>query len=255
MKRRVALALSGGAAYGMAHLGVIGALEEAGIEVAGIAGTSVGSLVGALYAFGADMDEVRAAAEDIDWSDITRPILPRLGLLSLNRLREWLRGQIGERDISESPVPLRIVATDLAAGEGVVFARGPVDEAVAASCAIPGIFAPVEKDGRLLVDGGLVNNLPVRLARSLGVGPVVASDLLAPGSHPMPSNLLEVVIRSTNLVVGMASAREREEADLLIAPRLGDFNSADLSNSAELVREGARAGRRALKAAGWTDPS
>lgn len=252
MSRRVALALSGGAAYGMAHLGVLEALEEAGIEVAGVAGTSVGSLVGALYAFGVDLDEVREAAEDIDWADLTRPILPRLGLLSLKRLREWLEEHIGEQRIEDAPIPLRIVATDLAAGEGVVLSTGPVDEAVAASCAIPGIFAPLEKEGRLLADGGLVNNLPVRLARSLGVGPVVASDLLAPGTHPMPSNLLEVVVRSTNLMVGMASARDREEADLLIAPRLSEYNSADLSHAGAMIQEGLRSARRALKAAGWT---
>ncbi len=251
MKRRIALALSGGSAYGSAHLGVLAVLEDAEIEVAGIAGTSVGALIGALYAYGVPLPELLRLARGVSWTEITRPVRPRLGLLSLGKLREWLRERIGEVDLRDAPIPLRIVATDLAAGEAVVFEEGPADEAVAASCAVPGIFEPLLREGRLLVDGGLVDNLPVRLARSLGVGPVVASDLLAPGSHPMPGNLLEVVLRATNMMVGASSAPQREMADVLVSPQLSAYSTADLTQSVELIRAGRQAARRALQAAGW----
>ncbi len=249
---RIALALSGGAAYGAAHIGVLRALEETGHEVAGLAGTSAGSLVGTLYAFGVGTDELEGLARTISWSDLVQLVPPGLGLLSLNRLRTWLTKRIGEADLTEAPIPVRIVATDLAAGEAVVFSSGPVDLAVAASCAVPGLFRPVEHEDRLLVDGGIVSNLPVRLARGLGVGPVVASDLLSPGPHPTPEHIFDVLIRSMTLMVSLAPTGEREKADLLITPHTHTYNSADLRHSDELIAEGYAAAVRALRSSGLT---
>lgn len=255
MSRRVALALSGGAAYGAAHLGVLKALEESDIQVAGIAGTSAGALVGTLHAFGVTVDEMVELAEDLSWGDLGRIHRPRMGLLSVQKLQEWVSERIGEKRLEEAPIPLALVATDLGSGEMVVLEEGDAAFAVAASCAIPGLFTPPERAERLLVDGGLVNNLPVRLARDMEVGPVVASDLLAPGDRPMPKNIFEVLIRAVNLVVGGATSRERGLADVLITPDTGDFDSADLSRSQDLLEEGYRAAMEALKERGWAGPS
>jgi len=244
---RVALALSGGAAYGAAHIGVLRALEETGFEIAGLAGTSAGSLVGTLYAFGVDTDELEDLAREISWPDLVRLVPPGLGLLSLSRLRSWLTERLGEVELTDAPIPLRIVATDLAAGEAVIFSSGPVDLAVAASCAVPGLFRPIEHEGRVLVDGGIVSNLPVSLARGLEVGPVVASDLLTPGSHPTPDHIFDVMIRSMTLMVSLALSGEREKADLLITPHTHTYNSADLRHSDELISEGYSAAMEVLR--------
>jgi len=248
---QIALALSGGAAYGAAHIGVLQALEEEGCEIAGLSGTSAGSLVGTLYALGVGTDELEELARQISWTDLVRLAPPGLGLLAIDRLRTWMKDRIGPVDLSEAPIPLRIVATDLAAGEAVVFASGPADLAVAASCAIPGLFRPVEHEGRVLVDGGIVNNLPVSLARELGVGPVVASDLLTPGPHPDPDHIFDVMIRSMTLMLSAPSG-ERRAADLLITPHTHTYNSADLRHSDELIAEGYRAARKALQESGFT---
>ena len=253
MSREVALGLSGGASYGSAHLGVLEILEEKGIEVAGIAGASVGALVGVLYAFGEDVGALQETAHDLSWPELTSLTRPDMGLLSTAKLMGWVRKRIGEVDLADSPIPVAVVATDLTRGTPVVFTEGDAALAVGASCAVPGLFKPVRHEGRLLADGGLVNNLPVRLAREMGVGPVVASDLLAPTEHPTPENIFDVVLRAVNLMVGMAPSSERDEADLLITPDTGPYSSADLSKAEELMAAGRKAARRALKEQGWED--
>ncbi|MFO7769402.1 MAG: patatin-like phospholipase family protein [bacterium] len=253
MSREAALVLSGGAAYGSAHLGVLEVLEEKDFRVAGIAGASVGALVGVLYAFGEDLGALQETARDLSWPEITSLTRPDMGLLSTTKLMSWVRKRIGEVDLADAPIPVAVVATDLTRGTPVVFTEGDAALAVAASCAVPGLFKPIRHEGLLLVDGGLVNNLPVRLAREMDVGPVVASDLLAPAEHPTPENIFDVVLRAVNLMVGMAPSSERDEADLLITPDTGPYSSADLSRAEELMAAGRKAARRALKEIGWSD--
>jgi len=253
VSREITLVLSGGAAYGSAHLGVMEVLEEKGFVVSGVAGASVGSLVGILYAFGENVGALQETARDLSWPDITSLTRPDMGLLSTSKLMGWIRKRIGEVDLADAPIPVTVVATDLTRGTPVVFTRGDAALAVAASCAVPGLFKPVEHEGRLLVDGGLVNNLPVQLAREMDVGPVVASDLLAPAEHPVPENIFDVLLRAVNLMVGMAPSSEREEADLLITPDTGPYSSADLSRADELMAAGRKAARRALKEKGWSE--
>ncbi len=177
--KRIGLALGSGSARGWAHIGVIEALSEAGIQIDYVAGTSVGAVVGAVYASGKI-----SSFEDIvlrfDWKKIVSfldIIFPRSGLIDGNRIADFVRTYVEEKNIEDIPLPFRAVSADLATGKEVVFQEGDIIEAVRASISIPGIFTPVRKDGMILVDGGLVNPVPVSVVREMGADYVIAVDL------------------------------------------------------------------------------
>ncbi|MDO8989536.1 MAG: patatin-like phospholipase family protein [Sideroxyarcus sp.] len=178
-KPGIGLALGSGSARGLAHLGVIRALEEAGIAVDCIAGSSMGALIGAIHAAG-KLDELEAAFLDFDWKTTASffdVVLPKSGLLDGNRISELVRAHIHADTIELLATPFAAVATDIVSGEEVVIRSGDVIEAVRASISVPGIFTPVRSNGRILVDGGLTNPVPVSAARAMGAGIVIAVDL------------------------------------------------------------------------------
>ena len=178
--REVALALGGGSARGWSHIGAIKALQEAGLTVSCVAGTSIGALVGAFFAAGR-LQWLETFVTEFDWARFLRllePAFPTSGLINGQRVQAYIRSQLGQDAIEELSVPFACVAVDLANGQEVVMRSGPVASAVRASISIPGMFTPVGRDGCYLVDGGLVNPLPVNVARELSHGEaVVAVDL------------------------------------------------------------------------------
>ncbi len=176
---RVGLALGSGSARGLAHLGVIRAIEEAGIEVSCIAGTSMGALIGAIHAAG-KLDELEASFRDFDWKKTASffdVVLPKSGLLDGAKVVELVRTHIHADAIEMLGKPFAAVATDIVSGEEVVIRSGDVIDAVRASISVPGIFTPVRSNGRVLVDGGLTNPVPVSVVRSMGADIVIAVDL------------------------------------------------------------------------------
>lgn len=206
---RIGLALGSGAARGWSHIGVIDALADAGIVPDIISGTSMGALVGAAFASGR-LDALRDWALAADRRVVASLVdvgLLQGGLVDGVRIVDWL-GQIGiASTIEDLPLPFTAVATDLATGREIWLREGPLDRAVRASIALPGIFSPVERDGQWLVDGGLVNPVPVSVCRAMGADFIIAvnlnEDLLgrrlipqpeaAPSETPRPANLLEMV--------------------------------------------------------------
>lgn len=178
--RKLGLVLGSGGARGWAHLGVLDALAEAGIKPAVVAGTSMGALVGAVYAAGR-LDALRDLALRLDWKQALYYFLemnfPRAGLIDGNKITRFIGQHVGPRKIEDLPLPFAAVATDVESGREVVLREGDVMEAIRASFSVPGIFTPVERDGAVLVDGGLVDPVPVRVARELGAGFVVAVDV------------------------------------------------------------------------------
>jgi len=191
------LALSGGGARGVAHIGALAALEEAGIRPDLVAGTSAGSLVGAFYCAGWDSAGMLQEVKNFSWREIARLRLPDpRGLVDSRLIEEGISRRLGDLRIEELAIPYAAVATDLLTGERVVLQEGPVAPAVRASCAIPGIFSPyVAPDGRMLVDGGVVDNLPVQVARQMGAEVVLAvnvSSTTTPLDKP-PRNVIEVL--------------------------------------------------------------
>jgi len=176
---KVGLALGSGSARGWAHIGVIRALTEAGIHVDYIAGTSIGALVGAVYASGG-IGNLENVVLQFDWKQIASffdVVLPKSGLLDGKRISAFIRRHVKEINIEELPIPFCAVATDLGTGNEVILKEGDIIDAVRASISVPGIFTPVKKNGTILVDGGLVNPVPVSVAIEMGADFVIAVDL------------------------------------------------------------------------------
>jgi len=176
---RIGLALGSGSARGLAHIGVLRALEEAGIRVTCVAGTSIGALIGAVYASG-KLDALATELLAFDWKRVAAfldPVFPRSGLIDGQRVVSLVRSHVGVSNIEDLPVPFCAVATDIQTGVEAIIKTGDLIDAVRASISVPGILTPVRLDGRVLVDGGLVNPVPVNAARNMGADFVIAVDL------------------------------------------------------------------------------
>ena len=267
--RRVGLALSGGGARGLAHIGVLKVLEQEGIPIDCLAGTSMGGLVAAAYAAGLRPDFLEQEAVHMgsvrQLLTLAEPPLPRRGLFEGQKVSEYLRGHLGERTFDDLRMPLALVAVDLDGGQEVVLREGRVVDAVRATIALPGILAPVEWEGRTLVDGGVLNNLPADVVRRMGADLVVAVDVTSDGgttsfvvealrrSRYIPNGLvgtLEVLYRT--LVVMMEEIQRHRLAqappDVVICPPIppGVTALTGFSHAAEIVAVGEQAAREAL---------
>jgi NTE family protein len=244
---KVGLALSGGAARGIAHIGVLKYLEERGVEPCCIAGTSAGSIVGALYCSGRSVDQLIEIAAKMSWKDLVKISLPHMGLIRSSLLLKMLKEYLGDITFEELKLPLIVNAVDLLKGEKAIFTEGPVAEAVAASCAIPGIFSPVRLKNRLLVDGGVIDNMPSNLLVERGIEFVIAVDVTA--QRPLikePDNIFEVLIQSYDILIRQRDLPAKKHADILIEPELGDYNFWETRKSKQLIKQGYKAAAEAL---------
>lgn len=241
---RLGLALGGGATRGFAHIGVIQVLEEAGIRPDLVAGTSAGSLVAALYASGLNGAALAKLALGMDESALTDWSFPGRGLIRGDALARYVRSQVGARAIEQLPMPLGIVATELASGEAVLFRRGDVGLAVRASSAVPAVFQPVKIGEREYVDGGLVSPVPVRFAREMGAEQVLAVDISSPPDGRNTGDPFSLLLQ-TFAIMGRSITRfELQQADLVLTPRLAGVGSADFT----LRQRAIDAGRAAMQA-------
>ncbi|MGC9372966.1 MAG: patatin-like phospholipase family protein [Thermovirgaceae bacterium] len=245
--KTVGLALGGGGALGAAHIGVLKALQEFGIQVGCISGTSAGAFVASLYAFGKNWEELAEIAKQIKWMEISKLSLSRYGLLSNEKLGALLKENIGEASIEDALIPLAIVATDIATGDEVVLYEGDAAKAVMASSCIPGIYVPVEMGGRLLVDGGIVENVPVSPLRRLGADEIIGVNLNAGHREYKPKNIVEVLLRSFDFTLKAATRLQTEWADLVITPDLTGFNMYDMNKTDDLIEEGYKAAMQAFE--------
>lgn len=247
---RIGLALSGGAARGLAHIGVFRALSENEIPIDCIAGTSAGSIVGGAVASGLPLSEIEAIARNLRWRDIGRITMSRQGVQSNERLEQYLRDRLPVTRFEELSIPFAAVATDLRSGEPVVMRdSGDVPFAIRASCAIPGWYIPVTDEfGRQLVDGGLVANIPSATARSLGADIVIAVDVNADGAKFLgPSlSLISVLLQSMLVVQRTASLHQLKAADLIIRPAVGHIRWDEMARAEELITAGYKAGMESV---------
>jgi len=247
-KKKVGLTLSGGAARGFAHIGVLKVLQENSIPIDYVTGTSVGSIMGALICGGYGWDEILKIARKLKWSELVRPSLSGMGLVKSDRLENFINDLLGPIDFGDLKIPLKVVAVDLNKAQELVFDTGPVARAVRASSSVPGIFEPVIVDNRVLVDGGVINNLPCALARQMGANKVIAVDLNAnPSNDQPPENLLDITYRSFAIMLNNSSMEGRSNADIVIQPELHDYNYHDLSKADEMVQKGEEAAEALLK--------
>lgn len=239
-KKKTGLALGGGAVLGAAHVGVLRALTEKEVQVQYISGTSIGAFVAAFFAFGKTWEEIRDIASELKWIDITQIALSQFGLLSNEKMGTLIEEHLGKKKIEEAEIPLAMVTTDAATGEKVVLDKGPVAEAVMASTAIPGIFRPVEHHGRMLVDGGVVENVPVATTRDLGARYIISVDLNAKHEYGEPSNILNVLLNSFHFMMKASTQQQTAKTDLLIEPDLSGFNRSDMGQVEDLMEQGYR---------------
>lgn len=247
--KKIGLALSGGAARGFAHIGVIKVLQEHEIDVDLVTGTSVGAIVGALLAGGYDWKEILEVADSLSWPELVAPTFSGMGLVGAKKLQNLIAELLGDVTFEELKIPFRAVAVDISKGTEVVFSTGSVARAVRASAAVPGIFEPLIDGDQALVDGGVANNLPVALARDMGADAVIAVDLNAHhGDGSVPVNLVDVIYRSLAMLHDLSSAAGREQADILIQPDLSDYGFHDLSQSQEMLKKGEEAATTHLSA-------
>lgn len=245
-KPKIGLALSGGAARGLAHIGVIKVLQEEGVKISCVAGASVGSLMGALTAAGMRWEEMAEIARNIKWKDLAQLTLSPMGIARHSKLKAIIDDLIGGKRFEDLPIPFAAVAVDISSGEEVVLRHGSVADAVRASSSIPGIFEPTIIGGRYLVDGGLLNNLPVDVARELGADMVVAVELNSQSFAPTPpKNVLDILYRSF-LIVLRRSHEYAKEADVVVAPDLDGKSYSDLKPVDEMIGLGEAAARAVL---------
>lgn len=233
-------AFSGGVAYGMAQIGVLRALEKAGIRADVVAGTSAGSILAAAYAAGMSLEQIEGFGLHTGWNELYRFGMPRAGLVSSDALEDYVRRHIGVTDFSKLRIPLAVVATDLCSGEEVVFSRGPLDKAVRASCSIPGVYQPVEFSGRQLADGGMVENVPVAALKAMGCDTVIAVNVFGhPQVFPPATNVFQVLMRAWTFFV-REQAAWRDQADVILEPDLRAYDLFDFSSSEKMMRVGER---------------
>jgi NTE family protein len=232
------IAFGGGAVLGAAHIGVLKAMDELGFRADFVSGTSIGSFIAALYAFGKSWREIEALALDLDWSDLSGLTLSEYGLLSNRKFGAMVERLLGKCRIEEAPVPLAIVATDICTGEKVVFTEGDVATAVMASSSIPGVFRPVEFDGKLLVDGVLTENVPISPLRQMGAGRVVCVDLLGRHTFSRPEHLATLLMNAFYSALRSISELQIRNADLVIKPDLTGFSLVDMSAVPRILQAG-----------------
>jgi len=250
LENGIGLALSGGAARGIAHAGVLEVLVAAGIPVRALAGTSSGAVVGALFAAGVPPAEIGRLALETRWSDLLRMRLPHAGMVSGEGLEQFFERVIPARTFAELRLPFAAVATDLVTGKRVDLTSGPLARAVVASCSLPVLLEPVADGGRLLVDGGVSSQLPVRAVReTLGVNPVIAVDVNVGGlEDPRLESAIDVALHLAMLWCARTAKEEEAEADLVIGVDTRGIALHDLDQGPELLRRGREAARRALPA-------
>lgn len=231
---RIGLALGGGAAKGIAHIGVLKAFEEEQIKIHCISGTSAGALIASYHAFGRPAESILSICSTLNLSKIINFTLERGGLFSTNAIREMIHRDLGDVRIEDAEIPLAICATDIETGEQLIFREGNLADVVCASMAVPGLFVPVEIDGRILVDGGLVENVPISPLAKMGAGITVAIDLSHVSRYPKPESTFDVITNAINIGIDFNTRKQLKNADIAVPLDLSGYS---LTNNADRVEE------------------
>jgi len=238
---KIGLALGGGAAYGLAHIGVLKVLEENGIKPGIIAGTSVGALIGGLYASGCTIEEVEAAAREFDWLNTVKFTIPKEGLISFERLDEFIDKHAKVKKIEDTKIKFAVIAANLLDGKVEVMEKGPLPISIRASCGLPGIFIPTAHNNKLFVDGGVLNNVPTDVAKSMGADFVIGVDPLARSHMDILKHhdVFAIVWKSWAMAIQQyLTAASYKDADAVIMPDIEDIYPFDLSKREAIMERG-----------------
>lgn len=238
---KIALVLGAGASKGFAHIGVLKVLENQRVPIHIIVGTSVGSFVGSLYAYGYNAYKLQTVAMSIEKDDVTELTLPDNGFVGGDRLKNYINTKVMNTPIEKFRIPFYAVATDIKTGEEIIFGSGNAGMAVQASCSVPGVFQPARFSGRSYVDGGVVNPLPVDVAKRYGADVVIAVDISSSVDRNLPTSTLETILKSVDIMYGKISQAQIAKADVVISPKVGFVGSADFTLRHEAILEGEKA--------------
>jgi NTE family protein len=246
---RIGLALGGGFARGVAHVGVLRAFQQAGIPLHCVAGVSAGAIVAAAYASGTPLEDIGRIGCSMRFADVARWNLCRLGLAGSERMAKFLQRLLKKFQFEEMEIPLGIVATDLVSGEPVLFRdKGDVSIPIRASCSYPGLFRPIHHGDHLLVDGAMTMEVPALLARKMGATHVISVCLPMPGPGDLPSNMLHVVNRCFQILQRQTEASWRTISDAVITPLVSDIRWDGFNRGQYLIEQGETAALQVIPA-------
>lgn len=241
---KIGLALGSGGARGFAHLGVVKALREAQIPIDMVAGSSMGALVGAMVCMGHSDENLYRMATLFKRKYYMDYTVPKMGFITGKKIKELVRLLTKQKRIEQTDIPLAIVATDLLLGEKVVFRTGSIADAVRASISIPGILVPEKKDGKLLVDGGVIDRVPVSVTREMGADLVIAVDISHFKAEHQVSSIFDVIIQSIDIMQREMVRWHEISADIMIRPMVEQFSSTAFKDVNDIIAIGEEAGRK-----------
>ncbi|MFQ5596856.1 MAG: patatin-like phospholipase family protein [Nitrospiria bacterium] len=235
---KIGLALGSGATFGVVHIGVLSVFHHYKIPISYLSGCSSGAFVGALYAGGVEGKALDKCGKEYGWRDAGRLALPTMGLASNVQMSDYLLKRIGDIHFEALPLPFFAVGTNLRTGRLKIFHSGPIIPAIRASCALPGIFAPVEIDGELYCDGGILMKIPCSILRDAGADFVIAVDLVHAQQKIAPKNIFEVIRRAADIAATDQVQNELETANLVIQPSLPDLNKFGFNHNIIQIERG-----------------
>ncbi|MBM7623804.1 patatin-like phospholipase family protein [Sporohalobacter salinus] len=245
-KPTIGLALGAGAAKGIAHIGVLQALKEENVNIDYLAGTSIGSMIGGFYAAGLDLEWLESIAYQINWDLLTDLTVPRKGLIAGDKVKEFVQLLTKSKKFSDLDIPFAAVATDIEKGEEIVLQEGLVAEAIRASTSIPGVYVPYQIGDRLLVDGAILNRVPVNVVQNLGADIIIGVDVSFDFQGNEVNNIFDVILTSIRIMEQEVYNTRIIETDVLIKPEVGHIAPQDLDRAEECVAAGIEAAQKAL---------
>jgi NTE family protein len=243
---KIAVVLGAGSSKGFAHVGVLKVLESQKIPIHLIVGTSAGSFVGSLYAYGIDAFQLQTMALGLQKDDVVDWTLPDNGFVRGEKLENYINKTVRQTPLEQLKIPFLAVATNLQTGEEIVFATGNTGRAVRASCSIPGVFQPVRIGDKAYVDGGVVSPVAVEAARRAGADVVIAVDISAGVAGAVPQGILDTILQSIDIMYAKIAMAQIKGADVVIRPQVSHIGSSDFEKRNEAILEGEKAATQAL---------
>ena len=245
---KIAVVLGAGASKGFAHIGVLKVLETQKIPIHMIVGTSAGSLVGSLYAYGFDAFTLQSIAMKVEKSDVIDYTIPDNGFIKGDKLEAFINKTVKNTPIDKLKIRFYAIATDISNGEEVAFAKGNTGEAVRASCSVPGVFQPKKIGGKTYVDGGVVSPVAVDVARRYGADVIIAVDISGAVTSDVPQGTMDTMMKSIDIMYSKIAAFQVKKADIVIRPNVKNIGSTEMEKRHEAILEGEKAAMEALPA-------
>lgn len=226
---KIGVALGGGGAKGLAHVGALKSLNHHEIKIDCISGTSVGAIIASYYAFGKNLDDIHDLGEKLHAKAVLKLTFNKRGFVSTESIRQMLLKDIGDVNIEDAQIPLAICTTDIESGESIIFRKGKLVDVVCASVAVPGVFSPVEINGRLLVDGGITNNVPINILKKMGAGITIGINLNSVSKYPSVENIFDVMGNAIDIAIDSRTKDQMKSANIEVGIDLSHYSRYDNS--------------------------